>query len=77
MRGSSFTVNYSMNKKQQYIMHGGTGRNANVPLERIQLTFLSFSSSDSRESHLDTSDVQAKKKKNAKVRNMRLLLHFF
>lgn len=31
VRGSSFTVNYGMNKKRRYIMHGDAGRNASDP----------------------------------------------
>lgn len=56
--GSSITMNHSMNKKQHYIMHGGTGRNTRNLLERIQLTFLPFSSLDSHDSHLDILTVQ-------------------
>lgn len=63
VRGSSFAVNYRMNRKQQYIMHGGTGRNASDPLASIQLTVLVFSTLDSHNSHLNTSEVQAAEKK--------------
>lgn len=66
-----------MNKKQQYIMHGGTGQNASDPLERIRLTFLPFLSLDSRDSHLDTLDVQASVKNLLQQLGKHVVLQYF